>query len=187
MKNTLRKKTRLLLILRATLSIACALMLAFIFSNSLKTGKQSLEQSSQVVAIVQEVASVIAPWSGIAEATGEEYAKLHSAIRSIAHFSEFALFGALFAWCTLSYTRKKRYQLLPLFGVFVTPIIDESLQLLSAGRGAEWMDVLVDITGGLCGMAFALASFALGAYIYYRKKRKNNVGTKLGNCSTQIQ
>ena len=162
-------------------------MLAFIFSNSLKTGGESSAQSSVVVAMVQDMAAVLAPWSGIAEATGEEYERLHATVRTLAHFSEFALFGALLCWCTLSYTRKKPYQLLPFVGICVVPLVDESIQLFTAGRGAEWTDVLVDIAGGICGMAFALACFALGAYIYYKKKRKNNVAGKLGDRSDQIQ
>ena len=183
MEKSACKKTCALLVLRIALSIACAVMLAFIFSNSLKSGEQSSEQSAQVVAFVQDVAAVIAPWSGIAEATGEDYERVHSAVRSLAHFSEFALLGALFCWCTLSYTRKKRYQLLPLSGVIITPLIDESLQFFSDGRAADWTDIFVDTAGGICGMAFALACLALGvcAYKYYQKKRENNVAGKLGN------
>lgn len=187
MENTTHKKRTALLALRITLSLACALVLAFIFSNSLKTGNESSAQSSVVVAFVQDVAKAIAPWSGIAEATGEDYARLHNTIRTLAHFSEFALFGALACWCTLSYTRKKKAQIFPFCGVCLAPLIDESIQLFTAGRGAEWLDVFVDIAGGISGMGFALACFTLGAYVYYKKKRKNNVAGPYGNRSHQIQ
>ena len=80
------------LILQILLSIACVLMLAFIFSNSLKSAEQSIEQSSHAVEIVQDFVAVFDPDSPIVTATGEAYDLLHEIVRTIAHFAEFIFY-----------------------------------------------------------------------------------------------
>lgn len=153
-------------VLRITLTVACVAMLAFIFSNSVQTGEQSGATSSAVTDAVQDAASVIAPESPIAKAEGEDYDKLHAAIRTLAHFGEFALLGALLCWCVQSYTDKKIYLIFPVCGVFLIPLTDEFIQMFSAGRGAEIKDVLVDTSGGALGILAAIACVILGKYIY---------------------
>lgn len=159
-------------ILRITLSIACAAMLTFIFFNSAQTGEQSGATSSAVTDAVQDAVSVIAPQSPIATATGAEYDKLHSAIRTLAHFSEFALLGALLCWCCLSYTDEKLYMVFPVCGVFLVPIADEFSQTFSIGRGAELKDVLTDTLGGVAGIVAAILFVALFRYIYRRVRAR---------------
>ncbi len=172
--NTIKRtKTEYLrLVLRILLPIACVLVLAFIFSNSLKTGEASSAQSSAVVDAVQAVFGVIAPNSAIATATGEDYQRLHACIRLLAHFAEFALLGALFAWCCLSYTTKKAYLLIPAAGVLTVPCIDEWLQSLTAERAAEWKDILVDGAGGICGLIFAVFCVVVGVFVYKKVKAR---------------
>ena len=155
--------------LRIALTLACALVFAWIFSNSLKTGMESSTQSLAVTDAVQGVAQVIAPSSGVATATGDAYDKLHSVIRSIAHFSEFALLGALLIWCYLSYTREKAFCVVPLGLIVLTPIIDECLQTFTGGRGAELYDIFLDTVGGLLG---AIVAFFLFLLIVRMRKRK---------------
>ncbi len=171
MQNEMREKTNKIRIFwRVVTTLACALMLIFIFSNSLKTSEASSAQSSAVVDTIQDVASVVAPESSIATATGADYDKLHADVRMLAHFSEFMLLGALFVWCWYSYTDKKIWLIVPAVGAIFTPLIDEFLQIFSSGRGAEWMDVMLDILGGLCGGVFALCTLTLGIYIYRKRK-----------------
>ena len=156
-------------ILRIALSLACALTFAWIFSNSLKTGEQSSAQSLAVTNAVQDTARIIAPSSSVATATGAEYDKLHSLIRSIAHFSEFALLGALLIACYFSYTRDKSLCVLPLGLIVLTPIIDECLQISTGGRGAEMKDIFLDTAGGFLG-AFA-GLIIVGLILLIVKKR----------------
>jgi VanZ family protein len=150
-------------------------MLGFIFSNSLKTGEESSQQSSAMVEVVQEVAAVIAPHSAIATATGAAYDQLHELVRAFAHFAEFALFGALLFWCVASYTWKKEGLLFALAGVFVVPVIDENLQRFAANREAELCDVVVDIVGGISGALFAIVVLIIIVCVEERcrNKRKN--------------
>ena len=166
------KTNKIRLFWRIVTTLACALMLVFIFSNSLRTAEQSSAQSSAVVDTIQDVASVVAPNSPIANATGEAYDRLHASVRVLAHFCEFMLLGALFVWCWYSYTDKKIWLIAPAAGAILTPLIDELLQTLTSGRAAEWLDVAVDATGGLCGGFFALCMLTLGIYIYRKHKQK---------------
>ena len=157
--------------MQVVLSIACVLALAFVFSNSLKAGEESAEQSSGIVDLIKEVAAFFDPDSPIATATGETYERLHSGVRTLAHFGEFALLGALFSACCFSYTLKAPFQGIPLGGVLSVPCVDETLQLFVADRAADWRDILVDVSGGACGMAITIACVCFGIWLY--KKRKS--------------
>ena len=164
--------------LRLFLTAACIGMLVFIFSNSLKTGEKSARQSSAMVDIVQEVASVVAPNSGIATATGADYDRLHTWVRVFAHFGEFAIFGALLFWCTLSYTWKKELLWVVLFGVFLVPAVDEMLQHFVVGRGAEFYDFCVDVSGGLIGVLFALSTVMFTLWLLEKRREKKKLKGK---------
>lgn len=166
MRNSKTNNEIWIWVLRILLSLACAGVLVFIFSNSLKTGEQSSAQSSKVVDTVQDAVAIVAPQSPIATATGEDYDALHSLIRSMAHFGEFALLGALGVWCALSYTHKKPFVFFPLIGVVIVPILDEVLQSFVSSRGSEIKDVLIDIAGGMSGMIFALGCVFVGICIF---------------------
>ena len=173
MSESMKEKTnKIRLFWRIVTTIACALMLVFIFSNSLLSAEKSSAQSSAVVDTIQDVASVVAPNSPIANATGDAYNKLHARVRVLAHFSEFMLLGALFVWCWYSYTDKKIWLIASAAGVVLTPLIDELLQTFTSGRAAEWLDIAVDTTGGLCGGLFALCTLTLGIFIYRKHKQK---------------
>ena len=164
------------MILKILLPIACLLWLAFIFSNSLKTGEVSSAQSSTVVDGIQSVAKVVAPHSWVANATGEEYERLHGGVRVFAHFLQFAVLGALLCWCYFAYTSRIAYIYLPVVGVLLFPFVDECLQGYVAERAGELADILVDLTGGICGFFVALTSVAIGALIY-RHRRKKSIKT----------
>ena len=170
--QTAKKRVCLQWALRIFLTVACVAMLAFIFSNSLKTGTQSLGQSSAMVDVVQNVASVVAPNSAIATATGEAYERLHAWVRMVAHFAEFALFGTLLIWCVVSYTWRKEGLYWAIFGVCVVPIVDEFLQCFVAERGAEFFDVCVDVAGGICGALFAIVVLMAIVCVQSRSKTR---------------
>lgn len=155
------------------LPLACIGVLAFIFSNSLRTGEASSQQSGRLVSLVQKIAGVFAPNSHLATATGEAREKIHAFLRVFAHFAEFALLGGLFIWCYFSYTLKKRWLYLPVCVFLLVPVTDEYLQTLTAARAGEVADILVDMLGGLCGMLFATITVAIGVAVYrYKKKKK---------------
>ncbi len=158
--------------LRIVITLLTGLMLAWIFSNSLKTGTESSGQSSRVVDFIQKLIKIIAPNSALANATGEAYDKLHSAIRILAHFGEFAVLGALVGWTYSSYTSENKWLFLPLYILLLIPVIDEHLQSFIPGRGAEFFDICVDTTGAICGLIFSVITVWLGRWLYASKQKK---------------
>ena len=151
-------KRKLLWAVRILLSVACAFAVGFILYNSIQTAVESAKQSSRAVEVVQKVVATVAPNSPIVTATGDAYDRLHAAVRTLAHFTEYALLGALAGWCYRSYTDKKVWLLAPSVGVALLAVVDECLQLTAEGRGSQLSDVAVDILGGSLGIVFALLS-----------------------------
>ena len=166
--------------LRIMLTLLCALVLAWIFSNSLAVGEKSSSQSGAVTDAVQDVAGVIAPESNIATATGEDYDKLHMDIRTLAHFCEFVALGGLLLFCYFSYTRKKDFFIIPVWLVLFVPLIDECLQTFTGGRAAQLSDVFIDTIGGLVGMALAWIAFLIGKWWYLRRQRRGRASARKG-------
>jgi VanZ family protein len=168
------KQNKIRLVFKIILPIACLLWWTFILTNSLRTGDQSAAQSSSVVNTVQEVAKVVAPQSGIANATGAAYNNLHTLIRNCAHVGQFVVFGFLLCCCYFAYTFKIRYFYFPIIAVVLTPLIDECIQGFVAGRGSELLDLILDTCGGIAGMLFASLGIAIGALVRDVKARKRD-------------
>lgn len=143
--------------------IACAVLtlltlatLAFIFSNSIKTAEQSIQQSDAVTDVIQGVVDVVIP-SNPPKVTS-------SFVRNFAHFAEFAVLGFLSLLTYCAYTDKKVFIFfVPIFNLLVT-VADELLQSLSDGRGTEIKDMLTDFGGAIIGMAIAF-----GVYLLFKK------------------
>ena len=150
------------------LLMICVLWTSFIFSNSLKDASASDSQSAGVTEKVNEVA----------QAVGIDREITHSEVRSMAHFSEFALLALLLS-ATVSvgiypyFKEKLLYSLLlhassvPL--CFILAVIDELLQKLSDGRASQVTDVLLDTLGALCGALVFAAAYT----VFYGIKEKN--------------
>ena len=172
----MRAKTKrtILWVLRILLTAFCLAVIGYIFSNSLKTGEESSQKSNEVVQTVQKVIAYVAPQSPIATATGDAYDRLHALIRNLAHFSEFAVLGALLVWCYFSYTTKKKHLYIPVAVMLFVPVADECIQLSVAGRGSQFSDVLLDCLG--CGFGGLVAMLALGLVLWIlSNSRKNKV------------
>ena len=165
-----RRKSAALWTARILLSVLCAFAVGFILYNSIQPAVESAGQSSRVVALVQRMVAVVAPNSPIVTATGEAYARLHAAVRTIAHFTEYAFLGALGTWCYRSYTDKRVWLAVPSGGVALLAVLDECLQTTAVGRGAQFSDVVVDIFGGGAGVMFALLTIWIVTKII--KKRR---------------
>lgn len=179
MQNT--TKTIWLWVLRIFLTLACVATLAFILSNSLKEAQESAAQSSAVVEMVQEVASIIAPESAIANATGEDYEILHAWVRAIAHLSQFALLGALMIWCYFSYTNEKLFLSIPLCLLAIIPVADEFIQSFVGGRASSAFDMLLDTAGGVIGVVFAALTLLIGrAFVIANEKKKEECTDEFG-------
>jgi len=151
--DKLRNRQRFLTVLKIVLPLLYALLLLFIFGNSLQTGEESAETSSRVVDAVQAVVAWVAPQSPIATATGEAYAKLHADIRTLAHFTEFALLGCSMLLCVESWTgREKRNRIYAWAGGTAWAGLDEIHQLAVDRRSGQIADVALDSFGVAFGV-----------------------------------
>ena len=154
------------------MTLLCAGLIGWIFSNSLKTAEASTEQSASAMGVIQKIFAAIAPNSIIATATGEDYDRVHTIVRMIAHFTEFAVLGALLIWCWRTYTGKRLFLFIPIALMVIVPILDETLQSFTAGRAMEFTDVLIDLAGGIFGGGFAVFTLWIGYLIIKKKKKK---------------
>ena len=144
-----KTKTRLTL----CITLLCC-NIAFIWGNSLLPGEISASFSDwvkNVIALLLPGDSSAAPGGGL--------------LRKLAHFTEFASLGALFAWL-FAMLRKKAYW--PLLCGITAACLDETIQRFVPDRGPSIKDVLIDSSGVLTGMI----ALYLG-HIYFQKKFAN--------------
>lgn len=119
-----------------------ALMIIFIFSNSLVPGTGSKAVSSSFTSTLYDLL--------VRLQLHVDYEVLHHLIRKSAHFLEYAILGGLITWAsTISPLPKSKYPLYPCF--LIIPVIDETIQLFSPGRSSEIGDMLIDATGLIVG------------------------------------
>ncbi len=137
---------------RAAFRLFCAgaaLVLAFIWGNSLTAAPASSAVSGGVTAWVNALLAVLG-----APGVTEDF------VRKAAHFSEFAALG----FCTGGARRTSRsaprlWWELPFCALCAAA--DEFLQLFSPGRSAQAADALLDFSGALTGACALALAFAL--------------------------
>ena len=180
----MKKSCKGIIWLRVILTALCVGAYAFIFYNSAQSGEQSSAQSGSVVAFIQRVFKVIAPNSFIATAQGQDYQKLHAIVRTLAHFAEFTLLGALLIWCFASYTDRWFWFIVPLVLILLSPIMDECIQLFASARVADLKDIGIDTLGGYVGALFAWFTLVVAKRM---KKERENGKKRAGNCTHSVQ
>ena len=145
------KKSIVFVAVLAILTVCC---LTFIFSNSLKDSAESTDQTMVIKELLTDIARLFGIKGDINTAK----------LRNFAHVAEFALLGACLAAISLHTAyKKKKLNLLgsipfvcaSVAGGIVFAVIDEIIQLSSAGRACEFSDVVLDTVGVLLGVAFA--------------------------------
>ena len=146
MKNT---KAR-----RVVCCIWIALLLAFIWGNSLCPAEVSASFSGAVLELIRKLIPGLFSGSG---GTG------HGTLRKIAHFFEFGMLGVALTWF---WGMLKKHRLLPVCCAMAVAWIDEGIQIFVPGRGPAVRDVCIDTLGA------ALGVFLLNAAYHLRKKRK---------------
>ncbi len=160
--------------------IVCAVFLAltlvwigFIFSNSLDNGAESGEKSGAVHEAVNDIAHALGITAEIPE----------SVIRTGAHFAEFAVLGFLFAadlavliplHRAAPLSRRHLWVLLALPLSITIAVIDETIQYFTPDRAMQFVDVLVDSSGALCGTLAFAALFLLFRAVRLRRASKSD-------------
>ena len=143
------KKPNKIIALRIILAALIILNMTVIFLFSEQTGAESDHTSGRVTAFVVK----LFVWD-FEELTSSEQAELihafHPPVRKLAHMAEFGLLGVLiFAFLLTWKTHPVRYWAESLTAVFLYACSDEWHQSLTAARGPQFSDVLIDLCGAL--------------------------------------
>lgn len=141
-------------------------LVCWIFSNSLKNAESSSSQSGAVLRAFQNFFDALFPGGGIV-VSGHF-------IRKAAHFSEYALLGAMLFFTYRSYTVKWKMFFIPALLAAAVPFLDEGLQFFSEGRSPQLTDVGIDLSGALFGMLFAWAVLYVAAVVRRKRRKKEN-------------
>ena len=170
----MNKRTRKLIL--TAIAVLAFLTIAFIFSNSLKDSTESSEQSLAFKRMLLDIVRVFG-FRGDINMT---------LLRNAAHVTEFAMLGTCLSALSIYFARQKgkptflRYLSfvgLSIFGCLVVAVVDELIQLTSAGRASDVKDVLLDLSGAVIGAVVAAIVYFLFLKIYYmlqkNKFRKN--------------
>ena len=154
-------------IIRAMLFALIIAVMATIFVLSAQDGRDSGGTSGGLTEFLLALFGVDA--GSLSE---EEFTKIEAAIRTAAHFSEYALLAFLSAFLFDTYRLKKVFSLLfaVVFSSFYA-ITDEIHQIFVPGRAAEISDWLVDTGGALTGAVLAVLILVL-VKIGRKKKKK---------------
>ena len=79
-------------------------------------------------------------------------------VRKIAHFTEYFILAGLAVHLSYLYVcRWKNILGYMLFGLLLVPVIDEFIQLFSAGRAGMIQDILLDFSGAVTGLVVVKA------------------------------
>lgn len=136
-----------------------AVNLLLIWGNSLIPGEISGEISGFVTEVIGKLLGL---------APGESQGG-HGLLRKLAHFSEFACFGALLTWrLGMGMQTGRNLICQTLLGSLTVACLDETIQVFVDGRSSGLPDVWIDACGAAAGMTVLLFGY------YLRKKKKHN-------------
>ena len=121
------------------------MIVAFIWSNSCKSGAESGAQSGRVTRFLQ---SILDPDGKIPEES------FHHFVRKAAHFTEFATLGLALCGLFRAIFRVNgsAHFAMPVLLALMVAVADEYIQLF-ADRGSAVADVVLDFAGAMFGLA----------------------------------
>lgn len=140
--------------------ILLILYIGVIYSRSMKPAVQSSQESGAVL----EMAIEILDHAGIQSGWLTEHI-----VRKTAHFAEYAGMGVLLYVNLAGLGTRCEKWLAGILAVIAVPLIDETIQLFSAGRAAMVQDVWLDVSGAAAGLAIA----GIAAVLWQRIRRKH--------------
>ena len=145
---------------------ACLLWCAVIFRFSLSSGSDSAVTSGRVLAFC----------NGVLEALHLPLRFTAVAVRKLAHFTEFFVLGVLLMQ-TLTLHGFGHAELLAEPVALLVAAVDETIQAFVPGRAPSVLDVLLDLSGALCGSLSFLALCLLLLYIKKKRLQKSKKTT----------
>lgn len=120
----------------------------FIWGNSLLPGSVS----GAISHFVRDILAFLFPGTPSDPDSG------HGLLRKLAHFTEFACLGVLFAWL-FGMLRKPVLFALPCG--FLVACVDETIQRFVPDRGPAFKDVLIDTSGALLGIGLLFLGYTI--------------------------
>lgn len=157
-------KDKRLLIARIVMTVLSAGAVCFIFGNSLMNAEDSSEFSEGVLEMLNRLLCSLRIDFELDSFT----------VRKAAHFTEFALLGALLCSTAYLYLFKRlRSALIAMTLGALTAVCDELIQTMSEGRACQISDMLIDTSGVLTGTLIVLLMVTLIIRI-----KKNKVKTE---------
>ena len=152
-------KKRLLLLIFGILIATC---IAIIWGNSMTPGNESGEMSGSVTEWINGIVQKIFPSITIS----------HKFVRKAAHFTEFAILGALlcvelFIWLC---AKKRLFMLLAVPCSFLVALTDEVIQKFTEGRASSFVDVLIDTSGAAFAVLVFFGTVMLNDFLKTRSK-----------------
>ena len=145
---------RFIPILKVLLVLAA---LAFIWGHSLVPADQSSRESEWFLNLARPVVMAVG-WC--LQKLGISAAEPSVLVRKMAHFTEYAVLGALM-YLLFSTPKKRSRGLLPAAACFAAAVVDEFLQRFAVGRAPALRDVGIDFGGACLGILLAAAILAL--------------------------
>lgn len=100
----------------------------------------------------------------------------HTFLRKTAHFSEYALLGAV-SFCAFSFSLKRKAFFFPWLFSTAYAVTDEIHQLFIPGRACRVFDMFIDSMGSATGIAFIALVFLIIGLIYKRAKERKKDNT----------
>lgn len=130
-------------------AVLTLLITLFIFSNSLKDGTDSSNQSDFAVDIINNILDIFG-------ARADIYT-LGVIIRKSAHFLEYFVLGSLSCISLLGFRNKIWLAASPIYCLAVAICDEFVMQASTNGRSPQWTDVLIDLCGALIALLIIVA------------------------------
>ena len=145
---------------RAALLLSVFGIVLFIYANSLQSGSESATESRGFFDALVKFFDFLPFFT-------------HTFVRKMAHFAEYAALGAYVAAYMRTYQgSEKKHVFLALMLCTLVAVSDELLQAFVPMRHASVWDVVIDVLGSACGIAFVtlLAVAILRSAVPQRKE-----------------
>lgn len=149
-------KAEMIFKMRKILILVAVFWMLLIFSMSAKSGEESGGLSEKVCRVICQIA--VKDYDKLPENIQMEYIeKIHYPVRKLAHMTEYGILSMLYWGIAYSYEfAKRKSSLIAVAGAFLYACTDELHQLFVSGRGASFIDVIIDTTGATLGVLFIL-------------------------------
>ncbi len=146
-------------VLAVMLGLLYCLIFGFSGQDAEQSGSLSRLVSGKCVTMLNSLAGE--PWSP--DAVDRMAEAFEHPLRKLAHFGEYACMGILVYALLCQWVENRRMRYLLTGGwVFLSAAGDELHQYFVPGRYASFLDVLLDTSGGVCGMLFCVLAVKLG-------------------------